>query len=151
VSTQEQDIDKLSKEVDKLKESYSASSSKGSLVEKITFAGIPIMFSCIVYLMSALSNTSHDLTILQGKINVVVNSENKAIPPQGTTIEMERIREESALARASMTLERTKDMAALREEAALGRAKVREDSALARADLDSRIDLLEYKVFGKVR
>jgi len=31
----------------------------------------------------------------------------------------------------------------------LSRAKIREDSALARAALDSRIDLLEYKVFGK--
>jgi len=80
---------------------------------------------------------------------VVVSAENKAIPPQGTTIEMEKIKEEAALARAAMTLERVKDFAAMREESALARAKIREDSALARADLDSRIDLLEYKVFGK--
>ena len=149
MSTPEHDIETLLKEVKELRDAQSAAASKGGLVEKITFAGIPIMFSCIVYLMTALSAASHDLTVLQSKINVVVSAENKAIPPQGTTIEMEKIKEEAALARAAMTLERVKDFAALREEASLGRAKIREDSALARADLDSRLDVLEYKVFGK--
>ena len=31
-----------------------ASASKGALVEKIVFAGVPILFSCVVYLMNAL-------------------------------------------------------------------------------------------------
>jgi predicted peptidase len=146
MSTQEQNIDELYVKVGKLEEIATSSGSKGALVEKMTFAGIPIMFSCIVYLMSALSSANHELTILQSKINVVVNAENKAIPPQGTTIEMERIKEEAALARAAMTLERTKDMMAMKEEASLSRAKVASDSAAARAELDKRIAILEWRM-----
>jgi len=146
MSTQEQNIDELYVKVGKLEETVTTSGSKGALVEKMTFAGIPIMFSCIVYLMSALSSANHELTILQSKINVVVNAENKAIPPQGTTIEMERIKEEAALARAAMTLERTKDMMAMKEEASLSRAKVASDSAAARAELDKRIAILEWRM-----
>jgi hypothetical protein len=146
MSTQEQNIDELYVKVGKLEETVTSSGSKGALVEKMTFAGIPIMFSCIVYLMSALSSANHELTILQSKINVVVNAENKAIPPQGTTIEMERIKEEAALARAAMTLERTKDMMAMKEEASLSRAKVASDSAAARAELDKRIAILEWRM-----
>jgi predicted peptidase len=146
MSTQEQNIDELYVKVGKLEETATSSGSKGALVEKMTFAGIPIMFSCIVYLMSALSSANHELTILQSKINVVVNAENKAIPPQGTTIEMERIKEEAALARAAMTLERTKDMMAMKEEASLSRAKVASDSAAARAELDKRISILEWRM-----
>ena len=146
MSTQEQNIDELYAKVGKLEETVTSSGSKGALVEKMTFAGIPIMFSCIVYLMSSLSNANHELTILQSKINVVVNAENKAIPPQGTTIEMERIKEEAALARAAMTLERTKDMLTMKEEAALSRAKVASDSAAARAELDKRIAILEWRM-----
>jgi predicted peptidase len=146
MSTQEQNIDELYVKVGKLEETVTSSGSKGALVEKMTFAGIPIMFSCIVYLMSALSSANHELTILQSKINVVVNAENKAIPPQGTTIEMERIKEEAALARAAMTLERTKDMMAMKEEAALSRARIASESAAARAELDKRIAILEWRM-----
>jgi predicted peptidase len=146
MSTQEQNIDELYVKVGKLEETATSSGSKGALVEKMTFAGIPIMFSCIVYLMSALSSANHELTILQSKINVVVNAENKAIPPQGTTIEMERIKEEAALARAAMTLERTKDMMAMKEEAALSRARIASESAAARAELDKRVAILEWRM-----
>ena len=103
----------------KMQEILAANSSKGALVEKIVFAGIPILFSCVVYLMTALSNASNEIIMLKGKIAVVVNADNKAIPPQGTTIDMAQIREhlsekidkverEAALARAAMTLDREK-------------------------------------------
>ena len=32
---------------------------KGALIEKAPFAILPLLFSCVVYLMSALSNLSH--------------------------------------------------------------------------------------------
>ena len=146
MSTQEQDIDGLIKKVEHLQEEHSAAVTKGALIEKITFAGIPIMFSCIVYLMTALSSAQHDLTVIQSKVNVVVSAENKAIPPQGTTIEMEKIREEAALARSAMTLERVKDTLAQKEEAALSRSRIAAESAAARAELDKRIALLEWRL-----
>jgi hypothetical protein len=68
--------------------------SKGILVEKIVFAAIPIMFTCIVYLLSSL---------------------------QSLTINLEKIREEAALARAAN----------------------REEYHKTTADLDKRITILE--------
>jgi hypothetical protein len=146
MSTQEQDIAGLIKKVEVLQETQTSTNSKSALVEKLTFAGIPIMFSCIVYLMSALSSTTQELTTLKNKINIVVSAENKAIAPQGTTLDMEKIREEAALARAAMTLERTKDMLGLKEETALARARIAADSSAARAELDKRISIIEWRL-----
>jgi len=138
-----------------------ASASKGALVEKITFAGIPILFSCVVYLMSALSSANNEIIQIKSKVAVVVNSDNKAIPPQGTTIDMAQIREhlseqiskvekESALARAAMILDREKSMSAIEKsrmdmatDAAQARASIRFDVAQLVAALDKRITLLE--------
>jgi len=138
-----------------------ASASKGALVEKITFAGIPILFSCVVYLMSALSSANSEIIQLKSKIAVVVNADNKAIPPQGTTIDMAQIREhlteqinkverESALARAAMTLDRERSMAAIDKsrldmnaDAAQARSAIRFDMMKLVAELDKRITLIE--------
>jgi hypothetical protein len=138
-----------------------ASASKGALVEKITFAGIPILFSCVVYLMSALSAANNEIIQLKSKIAVVVNSDNKAIPPQGTTIDMAQIREhlsdqiakvekESALARAAMTLDRERSMSAVEKsrldmnaDAAQARSAIRFDMMKLVAELDKRITLIE--------
>jgi len=140
-----------------------ASASKGALVEKITFAGIPILFSCVVYLMGALSSANNEIIQIKSKMAVVVNSDNKAIPPQGTTIDMAMIREnlndkidkverDAALARAAMTLDREKSMAAIEKsrmdmaaDAATARASIRFDVERIRADLDKRLHLLEQK------
>jgi len=140
-----------------------ASASKGALVEKITFAGIPILFSCVVYLMGALSSANNEIIQIKSKMAVVVNSDNKAIPPQGTTIDMAMIREnlndkidkverDAALARAAMTLDREKSMAAIEKsrmdmaaDAATARASIRFDVERIRADLDKRISLMEQK------
>jgi hypothetical protein len=78
------------------------SESKSQLVEKMLFAAVPIMFSCIVYLLSTLNSLNEKVTILESKISVVVTQENKAIPPQGTTIEMQEIKSDAALARAML-------------------------------------------------
>lgn len=72
----------------------SEESAKGALIEKIVFAAIPIMFTCIVYLLSAL---------------------------QTLTINIEKIRDEAALARANN----------------------REEYHKTTAELDKRITLLE--------
>ena len=140
-----------------------ASASKGALVEKITFAGIPILFSCVVYLMGALSSANNEIIQIKSKMAVVVNSDNKAIPPQGTTIDMAMIREtlndkidkverDAALARAAMTLDREKSMAAIEKsrmdmaaDAATARASIRFDVERIRADLDKRLHLIEQK------
>ena len=141
-----------------------ASASKGAMVEKIVFAGVPILFSCVVYLMSALSSANNEIIQLKSKIAVVVNADNKAIPPQGTTIDMAQIREhlseqigrvekEAALGRAAMTLDRERAMAAVDKsrldmaaDAAAARAAIRMETAKSVADLDRRIAIIEHKV-----
>ena len=138
-----------------------ASASKGALVEKITFAGIPILFSCVVYLMSALSAANNEIIQLKSKVAVVVNADNKAIPPQGTTIDMAQIREnlsdqisrverEAALGRAAMTLDREKSMGAIEKsrldmaaDAAQARASIRFGTLKMVSELDKRITLIE--------
>ena len=154
MSTTEEKQEKIALEM-------AATASKGALVEKITFAGIPILFSCVVYLMSSLSNANNEIIQLKAKIAVVVNADNKAIPPQGTTIDMAQIREhlseqiskvdrESALSRAAMTLDRERSMSAIEKsrmdmvaDAAQARAAIRFDTAQMIAALDKRITLLE--------
>ena len=154
MSTTEEKQEKIALEM-------AATASKGALVEKITFAGIPILFSCVVYLMSSLSNANNEIIQLKAKIAVVVNADNKAIPPQGTTIDMAQIREqlsdqigkvekESALARAAMTLDRERSMSAIEKsridmvaDATASRASIRFDTAQMIAALDKRITLLE--------
>jgi hypothetical protein len=155
MSTQEEKNEKVA-------EMLTAAQSKGALIEKIVFAGIPILFSCVVYLMSALSSANSELIQLKSKIAVVVNNDNKAIPPQGTTIDMAEIREkltsridqverDAALARGNMTLEREKQLASLEKqrmemnaEAEQARAAIRADDNMGlqklREDLGDRMD-----------
>lgn len=144
-----------------MSEAMAASASKSALVEKVVFAAVPILFSCVVYLMTSLSSAHNEIIVLKGKIAVVVNAENKAIPPQGTTIDMAQIREalndkidkvdrEAALARAAMTLDRERSMAAIEKsrldmaaDAAAARASIRADMSAIKAELDKRIAILE--------
>ena len=68
--------------------------AKGALIEKIAFALLPLLFSCVVYLMSALSNLSHEVTILNSKISLVVTSDNKQATNTGAELARERLRQD---------------------------------------------------------
>ena len=69
-------------------------SAKGALIEKLTFAVLPLLFSCVVYLMSALSSLSHEVTILNSKISLVVTSDNKQASNTGAELAMEKLRQD---------------------------------------------------------
>jgi hypothetical protein len=71
-------------------------SAKSALIEKITFALLPLLFSCVVYLMSALSNLSHEVTVLNSKISLVVTSDNKQSVNTGAELARERLRQDLA-------------------------------------------------------
>lgn len=144
-----------------MSETLAANASKGALIEKVVFAAIPILFSCVVYLMTALSTANQEITILKSRVAVVVTQDNRAIPPQGTTIDMAQIREQlsaridqverdAAVARGAMTLDREKGMAGIERarlemaaDAAAARASIRSDLGRMISDLDKRITLLE--------
>jgi len=75
----------------------SKESAKGALIEKLTFAILPLLFTCVVYLMSALSNLSHEVTILNSKISLVVTSDNKQATNTGAELARERLRQDLSL------------------------------------------------------
>jgi hypothetical protein len=70
--------------------------AKSALIEKITFAVLPLLFSCVVYLMSALSSLSHEVTVLNSKISLVVTSDNKQSVNTGAELARERLRQDLA-------------------------------------------------------
>ena len=155
------------KKLTQLSEQMAANSGKSGLVEKLVFAGIPILFSCVVYLMSSLSDSKNEIISLKSKIAIVVNSDNKAIPPQGTTIDMAQIREnlsdkidkverDSALARAAMTLDREKSLSMnqkttldMTADAANARAAIRMEMQKLFSDLDKKIAIIEHQIKNK--
>jgi hypothetical protein len=75
-------------------EKIQAIETKGALIEKITFALLPLLFSCVVYLMSALANLSHEVTILNSKISLVVTSDNRQAPNSGAELAREKLRQD---------------------------------------------------------
>ena len=81
-------------ELEQIKEKMSAGEAKGALIEKVTFAVLPIMFACVVYLMNALSGVSHQLTILESKMQLVVTSDNKQAPNMGAELAREKLRQD---------------------------------------------------------
>jgi hypothetical protein len=72
-------------------------SAKSAFIEKITFAILPLLFSCVVYLMSSLSNLAHEVTILNSKISLVVTSDNKQATNTGAELARERLRQDLSL------------------------------------------------------
>ncbi len=69
---------------------------KHALIEKVAFAILPILFTCVVYLMSALSSLSHEVTVLNNKISLVVTSDNKQATNTGAELAREKLRQELA-------------------------------------------------------
>jgi len=69
-------------------------SEKSTFIEKTVFALLPITFSCIVYLISALNDASHRITILESKIQVAVSSDNKMIINPASELAREKLRQD---------------------------------------------------------
>jgi hypothetical protein len=75
---------------EKLEEAH----AKGQLIEKLTFALLPLLFTCVVYLMTALQNLQHDVTVLNSKISLVVTSDNKQATNTGAELAREKLRQD---------------------------------------------------------
>lgn len=65
-----------------------------NLLEKIAFAAIPLLFSCLVYLIGTLNDIEHRVTVLESKIHVVVNDNNEAVPPAQAELAREKLRQD---------------------------------------------------------
>jgi len=69
-------------------------SSKNALIEKAAFAVLPILFSCVVYLMSSLASISHEVTVLRQQVSLVVTSDNKQATNTGAELAREKLRQD---------------------------------------------------------
>jgi hypothetical protein len=120
---------------EKISEQMAADKSKSGLVEKLVFTLLPICVSAIGWLLTEVSTLENQVTVLNNKVAVVVNAENKAIPPQGTTIELEQLRAAAMQARGDMKMEISEKMTA-----------VQIDAMQERADIKARLSVLESKI-----
>jgi hypothetical protein len=68
--------------------------AKSQLIEKTAFAVLPILFTCVVYLMGSLDKLSHDVTVLNAKISLVVTSDNKQAQNSGAELAREKLRQD---------------------------------------------------------
>ena len=69
-------------------------SAKHALIEKVAFAILPILFTCVVYLMNSLSHLAHEVTVLNNKISLVVTSDNKQATNTGAELAREKLRQD---------------------------------------------------------
>ena len=120
---------------EKISEQLAADKSKSGLGEKLVFTLLPICVSAIGWLLTQVSALENQVTVLNNKIAVVVNAENKAIPPQGTTIELEQLRATAMQARADMKMEITERI-----------TLVQVNAMQERADIKARLSVLESKI-----
>ena len=69
--------------------------NKGSeIVQKIVFAIIPILFTCVVYLMNALSTLQTNVNTLQSKVQIVVSADNKQVTNLDAALAREKLRQD---------------------------------------------------------
>ena len=119
---------------EKISEQMAADKSKSGLVEKLVFTILPICVSAIGWLLTQVSALNNQITVLNNKVAIVVTAENKAIPPQGTTVELEQLRASAMQARADMKMDITERLTA-----------VQIGAMQERADIKARLSVLESK------
>jgi hypothetical protein len=123
---------------EKISEQMAADKSKSGLVEKLVFTILPICVSAIGWLLTQVSALNNQITVLNNKVAIVVTAENKAIPPQGTTVELEQLRASAMQARADMKMDITERLTA-----------VQIGAMQERADIKARLSVLESKTANR--
>jgi hypothetical protein len=123
---------------EKIFEQMAADKSKSGLVEKLVFTILPICVSAIGWLLTQVSALNNQITVLNNKVAIVVTAENKAIPPQGTTVELEQLRASAMQARADMKMDITERLTA-----------VQIGAMQERADIKARLSVLESKTANR--
>jgi arginine deiminase len=66
----------------------------GDIGQKIIFAIIPILFTCVVYLMNALSALQTNVNTLQAKVQIVVSADNKQVTNLDAALAREKLRQD---------------------------------------------------------
>jgi len=69
-------------------------SAKGVFVEKLLFALLPLIIAGVGYLLNAVSQLNHQVTVLESKVSLVVTSDNKQAVNTGAELARERLRQD---------------------------------------------------------
>lgn len=69
-------------------------SAKGAFIEKLLFALLPLIIAGVGYLLSAVSTLSHQVTILESKVSLVVTTDNKQASNTGAELAREKLRQD---------------------------------------------------------
>jgi hypothetical protein len=115
-----------------LEKTIAVDKGKSDLVEKLVFILFPVCVSAIGWLLTQVNDLNDKITVLENKVAIVVNAENKAIPVQGTTIELEELKAIAIQARSDMKIELTNEI-----------YRVKEESIIERSDIKARLQVLE--------
>jgi len=118
-----------------LEKSIAIDKGKSDLIEKLVFILFPVCVSAIGWLLTQVNGLSDQVTVLENKVAIVVNAENKAIPVQGTTIELEQLRANAMQARADMKMEITDKI-----------TTVQMGAMQERADIKARLSVVESRL-----
>ena len=108
---------------------------KSDLVEKLVYILFPVCVSAIGWLLTQVSELDSKVSVLENKMAVVVNAENKAIPPQGTTIELEELRAAAMQARSDLKFEINDKI-----------NNIKEGAMTERADIKARLSVIEDRL-----
>ena len=68
--------------------------AKGAFIEKLLFALLPLLIGSTGYLISALGQLQHDVTILNQKVSLVVTTDNKQAVNTGAELAREKLRQD---------------------------------------------------------
>ena len=68
--------------------------AKGAFIEKLLFALLPLLMAGVGYLLNAVSTLSHQVTVLESKVSLVVTSDNKQASNTGAELAREKLRQD---------------------------------------------------------
>jgi hypothetical protein len=92
--------------------------AKGMFIEKLLFALLPLIIAGVGYLLSAVGTLAHQVTILEGKMSLVVTSDNKQAVNTGAELARERLRQDltEAIQRNRDSIQANREHISIHEE-----------------------------------
>jgi hypothetical protein len=92
--------------------------AKGQFIEKLLFALLPLLMAGVGYLLNAVSTLSHQVTVLESKVSLVVTSDNKQASNTGAELARERLRQDltEAIQRNRDAIQTNREMISIHDE-----------------------------------
>jgi len=93
-------------------------SAKGVFIEKMLFALLPLIIAGVGYLLSSVATLNHQVTILEGKVSLVVTQDNKQASNTGSELAREKLRQDltEAIQKNRDSIQQNKEHIAILEE-----------------------------------